>query len=80
MTETSHPFDGGLAKRRRIMAGLTQQELATRMAEQGHEVHWTAISKVELGTNFPSGRLMLAMARALDCSVEDLCNAEAGAA
>ena len=54
-------------KERRMAAGLTQAELAGRVA-----VSRKTINTVENGVFVPSTELALRLARALDASVEDL--------
>jgi putative transcriptional regulator len=51
----------------RFIAGLSQEELATKVGSTRQ-----TISAVERGTSLPSVGLALALAHALDCSVEEL--------
>jgi putative transcriptional regulator len=51
----------------RFIAGLSQEELATRVRTTRQ-----TISALERGTSIPSVSLALALARALGCSVEEL--------
>ncbi|HEV2779109.1 MAG TPA: helix-turn-helix transcriptional regulator [Actinophytocola sp.] len=66
------PFRPHLLQRRREQAGLSIVALARRCKEQGHEVHASAIGKVERGVNGPSPELLKALARALGVEVSDL--------
>lgn len=78
--QLSLPFSGAKLRQKREMAGLTLEQLAARCAERGYDVHLSAISKVEIGTNGPTPGLLLALAGALECDVEDLLDRTAGAA
>jgi DNA-binding XRE family transcriptional regulator len=51
----------------RLCAGLTQEELAVQVGTTRQ-----TISALERGKAIPSVSLALALARALDCSVEEL--------
>jgi transcriptional regulator with XRE-family HTH domain len=75
----SLPFSGHKARTLREKAGLTLERLALKCAEQGHDVHLSAISKIECGANMPSAALLTALATALECSVDDLLEDESPA-
>ncbi|WP_410676714.1 helix-turn-helix domain-containing protein, partial [Amycolatopsis sp. cmx-4-68] len=72
------PFSRTRLTELRELAGLSLTALAQRCTEQGHPVHLSAISKVELGANGPSPALLKALAAALGVDVEDLMDPNAG--
>lgn len=74
----SLPFSRQRLTETRELRGLSISKLAQRCAEQGHDVHHSAIGKVEGGINGPSPELLKALAAALGVPIKDLL--EAGAA
>jgi transcriptional regulator with XRE-family HTH domain len=58
---------GQVIKRRRVVAGLSQEELAERAG-----VHRTYVSQLERGIKSPSVRILDRMAAALDCEAWEL--------
>ena len=57
---------GARVKQARLLAGLTQQELADRLGEQGYRVTKAAISKYERNKSYPPAGFLLAACTALD--------------
>lgn len=76
--ETPHLF-GRRVRARRAALGLTQEELAQRVATILPRARWNraAISRIEHGSHNPSQRTELALALALDTSMAWLWGAEA---
>jgi len=58
---------GSPLRNARFVAGLTQEELAVRVGASRQ-----TISSLERGASLPSVGLALALARAVDCTVEEL--------
>lgn len=56
-----------MIRERRMEAGLTQVELATRLS-----VNQTAVSQWERGTALPSGEKLPELANALGCTIDAL--------
>lgn len=57
---------GVRVKQARLLAGLTQQQLADRLEERGYRVTKAAISKYENGKSMPPARFLLLASVALD--------------
>ncbi|WP_066373911.1 helix-turn-helix domain-containing protein [Herbidospora mongoliensis] len=57
----------GELKRRRVLAGLDQEEMAKRA-----RISWPYLSLLESGKRSPSVKVLHRLAAALDCPVEDL--------
>lgn len=60
-------FGGSPCRAARFVAGLSQEELAAQVGTTRQ-----TISSLERGTSLPSVTLAIAIARALDCTVEEL--------
>lgn len=55
-------------RNRRLNEGLTQQELADKLA-----INQGTVAKIEKGLKVPSVALAMEMARVLGCSLDELC-------
>ena len=56
----------------RLRRGWTQEDLAQRCADAGVHVTYSAISKIERGTQVPRPKLRAVLAELLDLDIADL--------
>ena len=65
------PFSGERLRLMRERRGLLQEQLAQRCTDAGHVVSRARISKLETADGKPSPPLLAALAKALDCAIDD---------
>lgn len=63
---------GNELRRRRLLRGFNNEQLAAHLAEIGYPVTASMLGKVEKGTRKPSAKLFSFICQALQCKQEDL--------
>ena len=58
---------GARLKQARLLAGMTQRELAAALCENGYTITAAAISKYEKEKSFPTAQFMLLASGVLEC-------------